>query len=146
MSESKTFISYWSLIFIRYFHYISKDIPFPHVPSENLLSLPNTPAHQTTHSCFLALASPTLVHRAFTGPRASPSIDDWQGHYLLHMRLEPWVSPCVLFGWWFSPWEFWGVLVGLYPWEEIQRQSVEHRLKERQSKEKRLPHLRIHLI
>ena len=25
------------------------------------------------------------------------------------MQLEPWVSPCVLFGWWFSPWEFWGL-------------------------------------
>ena len=22
--------------------------------------------------------------------------------------LEPWVPPCVLFGWWFSPWELWG--------------------------------------
>jgi hypothetical protein len=30
------------------------------------------------------------------------------------MRLEPWVPPCVLFGWWFSPWELWGVLVGSY--------------------------------
>jgi hypothetical protein len=27
------------------------------------------------------------------------------GHPLLHMRLEPWLGPCVLFGWWFSPWE-----------------------------------------
>jgi len=25
------------------------------------------------------------------------------------MQLEPWIPPCVLFGWWFSPWEFWGV-------------------------------------
>jgi hypothetical protein len=25
------------------------------------------------------------------------------------MRLEPWVPPCVFFGWWFSPWELWGV-------------------------------------
>jgi hypothetical protein len=24
------------------------------------------------------------------------------------MQLEPWVPPCVLFGWWFSPWEVWG--------------------------------------
>jgi hypothetical protein len=24
------------------------------------------------------------------------------------MQLEPWVTPCVLFGWWFSPWELWG--------------------------------------
>jgi hypothetical protein len=25
-----------------------------------------------------------------------------------------WVLPCVLFGWWFSPWKLWGVLVGSY--------------------------------
>jgi hypothetical protein len=25
------------------------------------------------------------------------------------MWLDPWVPPCVLFGWWFSPWELWGV-------------------------------------
>jgi hypothetical protein len=24
------------------------------------------------------------------------------------MQLEPWVPPCILFGWWFSPWELWG--------------------------------------
>jgi hypothetical protein len=45
------------------------------------------------------------IYRAFIGPRTSSSIDDWQGHHLLHMQLEP----CVLFGWWFSPWELWGV-------------------------------------
>jgi hypothetical protein len=27
----------------------------------------------------------------------------------LHMQLESWVPPCVLFGWWFSPWELWEV-------------------------------------
>jgi hypothetical protein len=25
------------------------------------------------------------------------------------MQLDPWVPPCVLFGWWFSAWELWGV-------------------------------------
>lgn len=29
---------------------------------------------------------PTLGHQAFTGPRASPPIDTWQGHPLLHMQ------------------------------------------------------------
>ena len=24
------------------------------------------------------------------------------------MWLEPWVPPCVLFGWWFRPWKLWG--------------------------------------
>jgi hypothetical protein len=44
----------------------------------------------------------------FTGPKASPLIDVQQGHPLLHMWLKPWVSPCVLFVWWFSLWELWG--------------------------------------
>jgi hypothetical protein len=52
--------------------------------------------------------SPTLGHRTFTGPRAPPPIDDRLGHPLLHMQLEPWLPPCVFFGWWFSPWELWG--------------------------------------
>jgi len=43
-----------------------------------------------------------------TGPRASPPIDARQGHPLPQMQLEPRVTPCVLFGWWFSPWELWG--------------------------------------
>ena len=28
---------------------------------------------------------------------------------MLHMYLEPWIPPCILFGWWFSPWELWEV-------------------------------------
>jgi hypothetical protein len=53
--------------------------------------------------------------RTFTGPRASLPIGDQQGHSLLHMQLEPWVPPYVLFGWWFSPWELCvGVLVDSY--------------------------------
>jgi hypothetical protein len=28
------------------------------------------------------------------------------------MQLEPWSPPCVLFGWWFSPWELWGSELG----------------------------------
>ena len=51
--------------------------------------------------------SPILGHQAFPGPRASPPIDVQQGHPLLHMQLNPWVLPCVLFGWWFSAWELW---------------------------------------
>jgi hypothetical protein len=39
--------------------------------------------------------SPTLGYWAFTGPRASPLIDAWQGHSLLHMWLGPWVPGLV---------------------------------------------------
>ena len=35
-------------------------------------------------------------------------IDDWLGHPLLHMQLEPQVPPCDFFDWWFSPRELWG--------------------------------------
>ena len=66
-----------------------------------LLTNPPTPTSWPWHS-------PTLGHRAFTGPRASPPIDDRLGHPLLHMQLEPWVPPCVFFDWWFSPRELWG--------------------------------------
>jgi hypothetical protein len=46
----------------------------PPIPSPlPLLTNPSTPASWPWQS-------PTLGHRAFTGPRASPSIDDWLGH------------------------------------------------------------------
>jgi hypothetical protein len=83
-------------------------VPFP----QNSLSYPSSPScfyegvpHPPTPA-FPPSNSATLGHRAFTGPRASPPIDSRQGHSLLHMQLEPWVPPCVLLGWWFSPWEF----------------------------------------
>jgi len=55
------------------------------------------------------------LFQAFTGPRASLPIDDRQCHPWQHRLLEPWVPPCVLFSWGFSPWELWGGgLVGWY--------------------------------
>ena len=48
-----------------------------------------------------------IGHRAFIGHRVSTPIDDWLGHPLLQMQLEPWVLPRVLFGWWFRFWDFW---------------------------------------
>jgi hypothetical protein len=55
----------------------------------------------------------TLWQWAFTGPRASPPIDVLQGHSLLHIQLEPWVPPCVLFSWCLVPGSS-GGLVGWY--------------------------------
>jgi hypothetical protein len=86
-----------------FFIYISHVIPFPGSPSKN--SLPPFPSPcSPTHSLPASWPwhSPTLGHQAFTGPRASPPIDAQQGHLLLHMQIETWVLPCVLFGWWFS--------------------------------------------
>jgi hypothetical protein len=50
----------------------------------------------------------TLGHRTFSGPRASPPIDDQPGHPLLYMQLEPGVPPWVFFDWWFNLGELWG--------------------------------------
>ena len=36
-------------------------------------------------------------------------IDARQVHPLLNMLLDSWVSPCVLFCWWFNPREFWEI-------------------------------------
>jgi hypothetical protein len=69
--------------------------------------------------------SPTLGHRAFTGPKTSPLVDDLQGHSLIHMLLEPWVSPCVLFGWWFNSWELWEYwLIHIVPPVRLQTPSA----------------------
>jgi hypothetical protein len=62
---------------------------------------PSTPASWPWHF-------PILGHRTFTGSRTSPPVDDKLGRPLIHMQVEPWVPPCIFFGWWFSPRELWG--------------------------------------
>ena len=101
------FFYYFFILLDIFFIYISNVFPFSGFPSENHLSLspiplltnPPTPAS-------LSWCSPTLGHQAFSGPRAgSPPIDVQQGHPLLHIHLDPWVTLCILFVCWFSPWE-----------------------------------------
>ena len=74
-------------------------------PPENLYPILPSPASMKvlTHPLPFSRHSPTLGHLTPSGPRASPFTDVQQGHPLLHMQLEPWVTLCVLFGWWFSP-------------------------------------------
>jgi hypothetical protein len=106
-----------------FFIYISNVIPFPSPSPETpySISLPLflwgcSPTHTPTPGS-LPWNSPILGHGAFTGPRASPAIDDPQGYPLLHMWLEPWIPPCVFSVWWFSPWELGvggGVMVDWY--------------------------------
>jgi hypothetical protein len=81
-----------------FFIYISNVIPFPGFTSKKphpnhlpLLTNPHTPAS-------LSWDSHSLGHQAFSGPRASPPFVAQQGNPLLHMQLEPWVPPCILFG------------------------------------------------
>jgi hypothetical protein len=83
------------------FSFLVSPLKTPYTLSLPLLTKSPTPASWPWHS-------PTQRHSAFIGPTASTPIDDWLGHTLLHMWLEPWVLPCVHFGCWFSPWELWG--------------------------------------
>jgi hypothetical protein len=95
---------------IRYFlylHFLVNVIPFPSFLSENPLSPPPLLPNPPTPASW-PWQSPILGHRTFTGPRASPPIDDQLGHPLLHMQLELQVPPCVFFHWWFSPRELCG--------------------------------------
>jgi hypothetical protein len=89
-----SFIFYF---FIRYFLYLYFKCYtlslFPFQPPHP--TQPPPPAHQSTHSCFLVLAFPYTGVSSVTGLRASLPIDVRQGHPLLHVRLEPWVPPCV---------------------------------------------------
>ena len=85
--------------------------PFPVSPPESpynilpsLLLWGYSPTHPSTQAHW-SWHSPTLEHWFFTEPRASPPIDVLQDYHLLYMQLEPWFPPCVIFSWWFSPWE-----------------------------------------
>jgi hypothetical protein len=106
------------IFFIGYFLYLHFQcyplFQFPPLETPSIIPLllllwDSSPTYPPTHSCLPTLEFPYTGNRAFSGSRASPPIDDWQGHPLLHMQLDPWVSPGVLFGWWCSPWELWGL-------------------------------------
>ena len=92
--------------------------PFIVSPPKIPYPLPPPPAPQPTHSHSWPWHSPILGHRTFTGPRASPPIDDQLGHSLLYIQLEPQVPPCVFFDWWFSSKElcgYWLVYIDVLP-------------------------------
>ena len=98
-----------------FFIYISNVISFPGFLSKNPLSSFPTLLIKLPILSSWRWNYPTLGHRAFTGSRTSPSTDNRQGHPLLNMQLEPSVLPCVLFDWWFSPWELWLVDIVVLP-------------------------------
>ena len=88
--------------------------PFLTSKPGNPLSHPLSPSFSEgvsplTHSGLPALAFPYTGTLSLPRIKASPPTDALKGHTVLHMELEPRVSLCVLFGWWFSPWELWGV-------------------------------------
>jgi hypothetical protein len=63
--------------------------PFLLSPLKIPYLLPHTPVHHPPTPNFWPRHSPTLGHRTFTGPRASPPVDDLLGHPLLHRQLVP---------------------------------------------------------
>jgi hypothetical protein len=100
------FLLFFYFFLDRFFIYISNVITFPSFPSGIPLSPLLFPPPSPTYPLLLPgpWHSPILGHRTFTGPRASPSIDERGGYPLLHLQLDPWVPPhFFFFGWWFSP-------------------------------------------
>jgi hypothetical protein len=53
-----------------------------------------------------------MGHRTPSNTRAESHTNVQQGHPLPHKLPEPWVPPCLVFGWWSSPEEFWGIWTG----------------------------------
>ena len=111
--SSSTFILSVLFLLDILFAYILNVLPFPGLPSGNLIPFPPFPAsmsmltHPPTHSCIPSLTFPYTG--SVPGPRASLPIDVQQDHPLLHMQMEPGVLSSLLFGWCFSPWELWGL-------------------------------------
>jgi hypothetical protein len=69
-------------------------------PLASMRVLPNRPTNS-----LLLWHSPTLGHQTPPSPRDSPPTDVQKDHPLSQMWPAPWVPPCVLLGWWPSPWE-----------------------------------------
>ena len=117
VNQNKFFLPQGGFLFYWLFYLVTFQIlsPFPAKASisspirhASMRVLPHAPT--TSHLSVLALlyTGSSSLHR----PRDSPLIYGRQGSLLLHKQLKPWVPPCVLFVWWFSPWELWGCLVG----------------------------------
>jgi len=119
---------------VEFFIYNSNVIPFPSFPSINSLSCPPSPFFYEGFPCFptqpptsSCLPALTFLYMgggaegalrqgcpALAESRVSPPIGAQKGHPLLHMQLEPWICPCVLFGWWFSLWEHWVIRIVVF--------------------------------
>lgn len=83
--------------------------PFHLIPWRFSYSLPLTPTSTPWHS-------PILGHWAFTGPRTFSPNDYRKCHPLIHMWLESWVPPCVLFGCSPGTLGVWCMIVLLFLW------------------------------
>ena len=90
------------------FIYISNVIPFLVFPPKT--AYPSSPFTNPPTPSSLSWYSPVLGCLAFIAHRSFAPFDVQQSHPLLHMQLEPWVPPCVLFGWVLCPWDLWDTI------------------------------------
>jgi hypothetical protein len=65
--------------------------------------------HSPTHSCLPVLKFLWSIKPSQNQRPLLPLIPDKAILCYIYGWSQPWVPPCVLLGWWFSPWEFWGV-------------------------------------
>jgi hypothetical protein len=103
------FIGYFLHLHFKYYPLSHFPAPLQKPPSYLLFPWFYDAAPPPTHSCL-----PTLT---FPYPGAS-SFHRTKGLFshccpirpsCATYAVEPWVPPCVLFGWWFSSWELWGI-------------------------------------
>jgi hypothetical protein len=91
----------------------SNVVPLPCFPSAKPIPRPGSMtviSYQLIHSCLTTLAFPCTGGLSIHRTKDLPSYCCLIRHIpLIHMQLESWVPPCVLFGWWFSFWEPWGI-------------------------------------
>ena len=80
MDENRNFIYFYLIFSLFIFQMLSPFLVSPYPLPKPLQTNTPTPTSRPWYS-------PTLGHRAFTGPKASPPIDDRLGHTLLHMQL-----------------------------------------------------------
>lgn len=91
--------------------------PFLVLPPRVLHSVPHLlwlweGAPHQLHPSPSALSHPLpLGHQVSTDIGTSFPTEARQGSPLLHMSYRPWISPCMFFGWWLSPWQLLGVHV-----------------------------------
>ena len=107
------YIFFIFFIFIFSFIYISNVFPLHSFHSTILLSPPHWPLPHT--HLLLPQRSIIPLSWAIQLPQDQgaplPGKSGKAIHPLLHVQLETWDLPHVLFGWWFCLWEIWEVLL-----------------------------------
>jgi hypothetical protein len=118
MISNLFFFSFFNWIFM----YITNVIPFPKSPHPKTpYHIPPPPAsmrvypYPHTYSHFPALKLPYTGASNLYRTKGHFCHYAQQGQTLLHIRLEPWVPPWVLIGWWFKPWDLWLVDIVFLP-------------------------------